>query len=237
MAGRPSGGRSDLAKIVEKQMRNWELSRSQQHKPKPTEPAREVEDFVTISRMVGAGGRQTAMQLGERLDWPVFDREILQTMAGDDQVRTRLYEWLDERDLGWIEDTLRWLLEGEFRKDDYFRRLSETVLAIARQGRAIFLGRGADLLLPRERGLRVHLVASREVCVHRLAQRNNISDALASAEVDRIHRERTDFVRGQFGTAAAEITRHDLMLNTERFSTPEVVELICHALRVRGVIT
>ena len=237
MAGRPSGGRGDLAKIVEKQMRNWELSRSQRHEPKPTESAREVEDFVTISRMVGAGGRQTAMQLGERLDWPVFDREILQTMAGDDQVRTRLYEWLDERDLGWIEDTLRWLLEGEFRKDDYFRRLSETVLAIARQGRAIFLGRGADLLLPRERGLRVHLVASREVCVHRLAQRNKISDALASAEVDRIQRERTDFVRGQFGTTAAEITRHDLMLNTERFTTPEVVELICHSLRVRGVIT
>lgn len=237
MAGRPAGGRSDLAKLVEKQMRNWELSRSQRHEPQPSEPARQVEDFVTVSRMVGAGGRQTATQLGERLGWPVFDREILQTMAGDDQVRTRLYEWLDERDLGWIEDTLGWLLGGEFRKDEYFHRLSETVLAIARQGRAIFLGRGADLMLPRRRGLRVHLVASRKACVHRLAQRNNISDALANAEVDRIGRDRTDFTRSHFGRAAAEPTRYDLVLNTDRFTIPEVVELICHALRGRGVIS
>ena len=177
-----------------------------------------------------------ATALGKRLNWPVFDKEILQAMGRDDRVRARLYEYLDERDLGWIEDSLRWLMEGEFRKDDYFRRLSETILAIARQGRAIFLGRGADLLLPRNRGLRVHLAAPPEHCARNLAKRDNTSEALARAEVERIQRERTDFLRRHFGRAAHEPCRHDMVLNMDRFAVAEVVELICQALRSRGVM-
>lgn len=228
------GGR-DLARIVEKQMRNWELARSQ----RPSAPASggpSVAHFVTISRMVGAGGRQLALALGERLNWPIFDQEILQAMAGDDQVRRRLFHELDERDQGWIEDTLRWVYEGQFGRDAYFARLSETVLALARQGPAIFLGRGVDLILPREYGLRVYLVATFEDCANRLAARDGISPALARAEVDRIQHERSDFLRQHFGKRASEPARHDLVLNTSRFSLAEARDLVTAALQIKGAI-
>ena len=235
MAGRPAGRGSEVAKLVERQMRNWELSRAQRPEPEESdEPA--VEEFVAISRMVGAGGHQVALALGEELGWPVFDREILQMMAGDDHVRRRLYEDLDERDLGWIEDSLRWLVEGRFRKDDYFHRLSETILAIARQGRSVFLGRGADLVLPPDRGLRVHLISPHDQCTRNLARRLGISETEARAEVERIQHERTDFLQSHFGRASVALTRHDLILNTGRFKVAEAVSLICHALRERGVI-
>jgi cytidylate kinase len=230
--GRPD---PDVARLVEKQLRNWELWRAQRL-ARAAGPPPEVEHFVTISRMVGAGGHAVATALGERLGWPVFDRELLSAMAGDDQVRRRVYEELDERDIGWIEDTLRWLLQHGYHKEHYFHRLSATILALARQGRAIFLGRGADLILPRRRGLRVHLVAPPEVCAQELARRQNISEALARAEVERIQQERNAFLRGHFGKAADSPTRHDLVINTGVFTTADAVEIICTALRLRGII-
>ncbi len=232
----PPSGKSDLAKIVEKQMRNWELARAQRIPPRPDAEPAEVAEFVTISRAVGSGGSQVATLLGKQLGWPVFDREILQTMAGDDQVRSRLYEHLDERDTTWLEEAMRWLMRGEFQRDDYFYRLSETVLALARKERAVFLGRGVDLILPRDRGLRVRITALRDKRAKVLAERENISEALAQAEIERIDQERADFRRHHFGKSTNDPAYYDLTISLNRFSAEQTVELIRVALRARGVV-
>lgn len=227
---------STIAAAVERQMRNWELSRLQRLAAEKTPEKRdEVAEFVTISRRVGSTGGLISQMLGKRLGWPVFDREILQHMAGDDDVRTRLYEKMDERDTSWIESALRWLLQGEFRKEDYFVRLSETVLALARQGPAIFLGRGADLVLPRERGLRVRLIASEETRVAAYAQQHGLDEKAARAEMRRIDADREIFIRNHFDIDPDEPTRFDMLLNLDRFSTEDVLELIATALGRRGV--
>jgi cytidylate kinase len=237
MPTRATGSRTELTKVVEKQMRNWELARIQRPRPQPDQTPPEVAAFVAFSRTLASGGSQVATLLGERLGWPVFDREILQAMAGDDRVRTQLYEQLDEHDVSWLEATARWLIQGELRKDDYFHRLTETVLALARQGHAVFLGRGADLVLPRDRGLRVRVTAALERRAEQLAARSRMSPALALAEVERVDRERVEFRRNHFGPAANEVCRHDLVLNLDRFTHEQAVELILMAMRQRGLLT
>jgi cytidylate kinase len=231
----PTGGKSDIAKIVEKQMRNWELGHAQRVQPHADEAAPDVAEFVTISRAIGSGGSQVAELLGERLGWPVFDREILQAMAGDDQVRTRLYEHMDERDHNWLDATVRWLIGGELRKDDYFYRLTETVLTLARKGPGVFLGRGGDLILPRDRGLRVRVTASPEQRAEALAKRTDSTPALARAEVERIDQERAEFRRHRFGKDANDLTRHDLAINLDRFTVEQAVGLIVAAMSARGM--
>jgi cytidylate kinase len=156
-------------------------------------------------------------------------------MAGDDQVRARLYEKMDERDTSWLESVLRWLLQGEFRKEDYFHRLSETVLALARQGPAIFLGRGMDFILPQDRGLRVRLLAPEETCIREYARQNQCDEKSAQARIERIERERAEFIRQCFGKTKADPLRFDLILNLGRVSQDDAVELIVKALRLRGV--
>jgi hypothetical protein len=232
----PHGGNPELSKFVERQMRNWEFSRAQRPTQRSGSPPHPVADFLTISRAVGSGGRQVATLLGERLKWPVFDREILQSMAGDDRVRAQLYEQMDERDVSWLEDAVHWLIRGEFRKEDYFHRLTETVLALARRGHAIFLGRGADLILPPDRGLRVRITASLEERARRFALANNITEAMARDEVERVDNERREFRRHHFGPAASEQARYDLVLVMDRFTPAQAVELLVTALRLRGIM-
>lgn len=226
---------STIAKFVERQMRNWELARQQRLQVDRVREDQQVEDFVTISREVAAGGFAVAEQLGQRLGWPVFDKEILQHMAGDDQLRARLYEKMDERDASWLESVLRWLLQGEFRKEDYFHRLSETVLALARQGPAIFLGRCVDLILPGDRCLRVCLLAPEKDRVKEYARRNQCAEKTARAQIEHIERERAEFCRKVFGRDPADPTRFDLVFNLGRVSQADAVELIIAALRLRGI--
>ncbi|RMF79739.1 MAG: hypothetical protein D6744_08860, partial [Planctomycetota bacterium] len=94
----------EIDRLIEKQIRNWEIARAQRRQtPTEDDSGQAVAPFVTISRMVGSGGTEIARRLGERLGWPVFDKDLLQKMAGDDRVRVRIYEAMDERDVGWID--------------------------------------------------------------------------------------------------------------------------------------
>lgn len=224
-----------IDKHVEKQMRNWEIARSQCVRA-DADQVREVEDFVAVSRAVASGGSQIAALLGEKLGWPVFDKQILQAMAGDDRVRKQLYESLDERDLGWMEELLRSLMHDEFPKNDYFHRLTKTVLAIARQGPAVFLGRGMDLILPTNRGFRVRIVAPKEMCVRNLTQRSDLSIDQAREEVERVEQERAEFLRRYLRTELDEPTRHDIIINMERYSPDQAVEVILAAMRIKAPV-
>jgi cytidylate kinase len=215
-----------IDRAVEKQMRNWEISRAQHRAAAPVE---EVADFITLANIVGAGGKETAKALGEALGWPVFDRELVTQMAQDNETMTGLYRSMDERDLGWLEMTLRPLVDRGLTKNDYFHRLIRTVLCLARKAPAVFVGRSVDLILPKTKGLRIKLIASLDYCARSFAQRNNLSLEEARAEIDRIEAERRDFIRHHFHMDAYDPNRFDLLINVERFAPHHVVGLILAA--------
>ena len=225
-----------LAKIVEKQMRNWEIARQQALRGEQRAVEPEVASFVTVSRAVGCGGSEVAHRLAERLGWPCFDKEILKHMAGDDQMRKRLYEKMDVHDTNWLESMLQILLQGDYRKEDYFQRLSETVLALARQGPGVFIGRGVDFLLPRDRGLRVRFFAPYEERVGAYAELHHCGKDVARAAIAREEQEREALFAKHFAKQKADPTRFDLLINLGRVSGAEAIEIITATLRARGMI-
>lgn len=222
-----------LSRVVEKQMRKWELHHAQHPEADPSSKAAPVSEFITLSNSVGAGGDDIAATLSARLGWPVFGREILLAMAGDDEVRARLYRSMDERDIGWFEQTFRCLMQQEFRKNDYFHRLTEAILCIVRRGHAILVGRGADLILPREHGLRVKLIAPLRRRIENFARRTGTTLEHAAAEIQRIEQDRRAFIQRDFHADADTPARFDLLINVDRFTCDQAVELILVGLRMR----
>jgi cytidylate kinase len=216
-------------------MRNWELSRSLEE-PAALQPIVATQPFVTVSRMVGSGGTEVARSLAAATGWPLFDRELLQHMSGDDAVRQRIYESLDERDMSFIEESLLAFTTAEFRRNDYFRRLTETMLAIARQGRAIFLGRGADLVLPRNVGLRLRIVSLPALCAQSFAERTGLSSIEAAREIVRVEQQRQRFIRGHFLIDSDAPDRFDLVLNLSALNIPESVDAVLAILRQRDLL-
>jgi len=217
-----------VSRLVERQLSSWEMARTQGLAlPKTARPA--MHDFLCLSRMVGVEAEPIAAELGRRLGWPVFDRQLLDGMAGDDRTRRRLYATMDERDLGWAETILRPLLHGMGRRDDYFHRLVDLVLALVRQAPAVFVGRGIDLVLPRELGFRVRLTAGVEHRRRTLARLLGVAESAAGDELVRVEREREQYLQRHFHHAAGDPSRFDLALNVERWTPQAAVELIVGA--------
>jgi len=224
----------ELDKMIERQIRNWELARQQKIQAAARE-ARPVEEFVAISRAVGLDCAEVIQALHDQLGWPVFDRQVLQAMAGGDDYRRRLYATMDERDLSWLEECLRSMGEGKYSKNDYFHRLRETILSLARKGHTIFVGRAADLILPRSVGLRVRLTASRAYCIKQYSSLNGVPADRAEEAISEMENERAKFILHHFGVEAAEATRYDLIINMERMTARQAAALMAFALRDRGM--
>ncbi len=222
-----------IAQVVERQMRNWELARSQRVEA-PGPKRDEVEDFICVSRRVGTpDALAVASGLGKALDWPVFDKEILEAMGGDDFYRKQIYANMDQRDLSWLEELLRSFFDGKFVRNDYFHRLCDTLVSLARQAPAVFLGRGADLVLPPDRGLRVRLIASHQVRVDSVVAEKGLSANAATQEIARREQARLEFLQRHFRLDPATSARFDLSIHLEKFTVEQAVELILKARTLR----
>ncbi len=219
------------ARALERQMNNWELARRQ--RLERSRVRAEVEDFITISRQPGIPAERIADVLATHFGWPVFGRGLLEAMAGDDAVRRRIYRSMDERDLHWWEEALRGLLDREFNVNDYFHRLSHTVLSLARQSPCIFVGRGCDFILPRHLGLRVRLVAPLEPRIAAVAEEHGCSMEEAQQQIERVQTGRLEYLRRHFGDRAFAEERADLVINLGRWDADGTIEVILEAYHKR----
>jgi len=136
---------------------------------------------------------------------------------------------MDERELSWWEEALRSLMEGDFVRNDYYHRLCEPLLSLAGQANSVFVGRGADLILPRDRGFRVRLVAPMADRLRRFAATMHLDPARAESEMRRIEQERERFFRHHFGVAPDDPMRYDITINLTRFTLDQSIAMILEA--------
>ncbi len=219
-----------MARLIERQMRNWELACGQQQaEDAPQVP--QVFEFVTISRQAGGGGLTLARALGKRIGWEVYDREILNYMANDDGIQKKIYELADEHSEGYFESILKSLgFEGHTPGADYFRKLVGSINAVAHAGHAIFVGRGAGFMLPAERGLGVRVIAEQKVRCERRAQQVGCSLEEAADMVRKQDADRDEFVRSHFRLDPALPEHYDVVVNTGSLSTEAAVEILVAGL-------
>jgi hypothetical protein len=187
---------------------------------------------ITISREVGALGRSVAAEVGRRLGWPVYDREILEKIAEEIRRPTSRVERADERPVSWLEDCLSGLLDAHHvGADAYIKYLLGALRGLGVVGRCVIVGRGANFVLPAETTLRVRLVADREDRVRVMTQRLGLSAREAAAWVDATERQRAAFGKRYFGKDTTDPHLYDLVLNTSRLSVEAAADAVIQALR------
>ena len=110
----------------------------------------------------------------------------------------------------WIEQTMRSLARGDPVWGDDPRRLTETVLSMARLGHAIFLDPAADLILPGDVGLRVRIIAPIEICIENYADHAAIADHWQRIESPAAQEGQGIFQRSVLPNALCLVS-HDLL--------------------------
>ena len=228
----------EIERIIERQMRQWEMARSERAKKEqqahPVTGEGERIEYITLSRELGSGGEQIARILSEKLAWQMYDKEILDYMADDMQVQKNLLESVDERTVGWIEE---WIAPIFTHKPvdqlTYYRSLAKVLLVISSHGQAIIMGRAAGLILPRKNGLSVRITAPFELRHQRYAREHKISMGEAKSVVEKKDRSQKAFVHDMLNQDIVDCRHYDIMINTEMIKPESAAKLIWRALDQR----
>ncbi len=187
---------------------------------------------IALSREAGALGRTVAAEVGRRLGWPVYDREILDKIGQDMRRPPQHLQALDERPGSWLEDFLAGLTsQHSVSPDRYLKYLVGAVRGLGQIGRCVIVGRGANFLLPAESTLRVRLVASAEDRARVRAERLHLTPREAAVWVEKAERLRGEFVRRAFHQDVADAHNYDLVLNMSRLSVDEAADVIIRELQ------
>lgn len=183
--------------------------------------------FITISRDIGALGDDIAAELGARLRWKVYDREIVDGIASASHVRQSLVDQLDERAQNRIHDTIsRLLAGGSFGNDEYHVAMVKTLATLAAAQRAILLGRGGAFALQGYPGLHVRVTARLQVRIERMSRFWNLPLAETRKRVLHVDAERRHFVRYHFNVDAEDVRFFHVVVNTESVTVEQAAGAI-----------
>jgi cytidylate kinase len=180
--------------------------------------------FVTFSRALGSGGAEIARRVADELGYKFCDTAAIENAA---------------REMGFLES----VREIDEKAPSFFRRffshkpeisldrLNSVVYDLARQGDAVFLGRGSQILLKSfECALHVRVTASVEKRILNLTQRGFQREA-ASKALKESDQERSGFIRYAFGKDWNEPETYDIVLNMDKLSADLAVSTVLHLAR------
>ena len=200
------------------------------------ERERRLGPFITISRQAAAGGIEVARRLGDWLDCPVLDKELVETIAEQQDIPPRLLELMDETSSNWLQDDLITLVDPRMIvQDSYAQRLGKIVILAAYDGPVVIVGRGAQYILPADKGLHVRIVADRDTRLRRLIHETGLEGPAAEDRLDQIDSSRDEFVHRLFRRSVNDPSPYDLVIDSTRIGIDGSVQLIQLAYEVRGL--
>jgi hypothetical protein len=203
-----------------------ELKRRADQQPSPDT---DLAPTICFSRKIGVGALEIAELLAQRTGHRVADRMIIEKIAEDADLGSKTVKYFDERHPGQINQIGAFLFgEKSFVMGDYMRKLASAVLSLAESEATIFVGRGAHLILPRDRVLAVRCISSRGYRIKRVADILGISEAAAQKELDEADKEQQRFFQRAFGKKDASPYEFDLIINCDYINKPEWAADIIH---------
>jgi len=173
---------------------------------------------ITISRAPFSRGGQVADFLAGQLNWHVFDKEIVDYVAGNANLRREMIEQFDEKNRHEIGNMLAAFMDSHMIDNArYVKLLAEAVISIGRHGQSIILGRGANFILPSRIAFKVHIVDSIE---HRL---ENFIHQFPNKNIKHLkvlENERREFIKRHYSREIADPSHYDLVINLAHMDVP-----------------
>lgn len=222
--------RQAAAQMADRLIRDWDKRRFTAEK---AGDRAKLPPTICFSRKIGVGALEIADLVSEKIGYRVVDRAILEHICREADLSRKTAAIFDERYPGRLNEFLALAFgEKSFIKSDYARHLFSAVFAIANLEPTIFVGRGAHLLLPRDRVLAVRCICSREHRLRRIAGIMHAAEAEVDAKLEQMDKEQRDFFRTVYGRKEASPYEFDLVINTDHIrESAWAAGIVCEAFR------
>ena len=215
-----------IEQFVREQLEKWK----QRPTPPPHPGTRAACTVITMSMEPGSGGRIIAEQVAGRRGYDLFHRDIIKGIAK----RSHMSDWVidtveKERMIG-LEDFLASLIRKKyFHPGSYQHHLLKLIGTIARHGRAVIVGRGANFILPETERFAVRVIAPMDLRIRNVAREHGCSLEEAEKRVRQRQARRRDFIRQAFQQDIGDPHHYDLVINTGQLSLEAATEAILAA--------
>ena len=221
---------------AERQMQAWSMTASLEDRTVRLKDFQQltgsVHCYLSISREAGAGGSTVAELVGKRLGWEVLGKELLDRIAQRFHSNRMMLELVDETPSNWVYDVLgTWMDSKVIPHETYVVQLGRVVMAAAKHGNAVFVGRGSQFFLPREKGLCVRLIASEQFRIENLMRLKSLEEPEAKRFMREVDCGRREFAQKFFSHDVTDPHFYDLVVNTAQIGMECAAEVILTAMR------
>jgi cytidylate kinase len=179
--------------------------------------------FITLSEMMGTNGEKIAKQVAEKLNYSFYGEAELMKSAAE---------------MGFLKDLQGFGEKGPALFEKFFSerpkvsldRVQSVIFEVAKNGNAVFFGRGSQLLLRSfECALHVLVTGSPEKRIERVMELNKVGHEVAEKMAERSDQDKKGFLRFAFDEDWLNPHLYDLVLNTDKLSVDCAAKMIFDA--------
>jgi cytidylate kinase len=204
--------------------------------------------IITISRMFGSGGSEVAERVARALGWTLLDNAVVDEVAERLGVSRSEVSSLEERvpslaeriattmamsapELAVPVADASIMVTTETRIVDVTKEVMQEAV---KQGNAVLVGRGAQAMLAdRPDALHVFCYAQKKFLVQYAIAHRGVNPANAEHEVDKMNKQREQYVRRHWGRDWRAFENYHLCLDTGRLGMDAAADIVVRVARER----
>jgi cytidylate kinase len=194
----------------------------------------EPNTYITITRQYGSGGKEVSSLVADKLSLRRYDRKIISLAAAEAGLSTD-FDALLERSYNSPENCLGNLGDYAYERVPEHNRMyieqAKVILAIAKQGSAVFLGRCADYILKEQPNTYSFFIYADDK--FRLARSKDHYGNRTLKELDGEDKNRKRYYSYYTGQTWGDPKNYDLMVNTSHISLETAADLIIKYVDLR----
>ncbi|MCD8172866.1 MAG: cytidylate kinase-like family protein [Alistipes sp.] len=152
--------------------------------------------IITLGRQYGSGGRLVGLKLAQSLGIGFYDRKLIDEAARNSGLHTDFFEQKDEQAPTGLLHALSvgFGFNAGFSQEALFKIQSDTIKEVAGRESCVIVGRCADYVLRETEGcINVFIHCPDQVRIHRVAERNSITEKGAAERIARIDKTRAAY--------------------------------------------
>lgn len=187
---------------------------------------------IAIEREYGAGGGEVARRLSQKLNIPIYGKDLLEEAAVLANITPREAYQLEEGFAGKVASFISrafQMIPGVDPEEDYLYQIQAELIRSRSQARpAVFLGRLAQDAL-KGTGLdyiRIFITRPKEDRIYQVMKKKGLSAEQAEELIDKVDQNRTRRVLHHADRDWGSSENYDLVLNSEELGIDGCVEVI-----------
>ena len=202
--------------------------------------------IITIGRQFGSGGREIGKRLAEKLNIPLYDRELIEKAADKLNLQVKDLRTADEKlihnivfdDFAIISVDRTYDIETyrESLSDQVYKAQEAVIKEVADEGPCVIVGRCADYILrDRDDVLKVFIYADEAKRLERLQRVRLMIPSRAEKLMKDVDKKRRKHYEAYTSQKWADTDNYDMVLNSGLLGTDYIVEILAKCFEIEDV--